>query len=210
MSTLKEAKYEIVVSKIKPIMLKNGVSSLKIRDIAKEVGVGEATLYRYFGNKTTMVIEVGVSLWKDIYHELAKIKKDINGFESVNKFFLYFLDGYQKRSEVFLFLDEFDALMVKENVNKDLLIGYDQALMNVKSLYDYFYQQGIKDDTINPLIDQDEFYYTSTHMILGICKRLAANGELLQSDHTVKDEVQIKLAIEICMNYIKNESEIIK
>lgn len=208
MSTLKEAKYELVVSKIKPVMLKHGVGKLKIKDIAKKIEVGEATLYRYFGNKTTMVIEVGISLWKDIYQELAKITKGVNGYESVSKFFLYFLDGYKKQKEVFLFLDEFDALMVSESISMELLKGYDQALMHVKSLYDYFYESGLKDQSINNTVDQNEFYYTTTHMILGICKRLAANGVLLESDSTVMDEIQIKLAIEICMNYIKNESEI--
>lgn len=207
MTALKKAKYDSVVSMIKPIMLKNGVSNLIIKDIASEIEVGEATLYRYFGNKTTMVIEVGVSLWKDIYKELSKIEHKSNGYQSVKAFFEFFLEGYQNNREVFIFLDDFDALMVQEKISRELLNNYDKALMQVKAIYNMFFELGVKDNTIKHTINQDEFYFTTTHMILGICKRLAANGSLLPSDDYVDDVTQIKLAIDICMNYIKNESE---
>ena len=205
MNTLQQAKYDLVISKIKPLMLINGINNLTISDIAKSIQVGEATIYRYFGSKTNIVIEVGVSLWNDIFKEISNLPVQKSGYDSVKGFFSFFLDGYKNSKEVFVFLEEFDALMVKEKVIKDALTKYDEALFNVKSIFNNLYSIGLTDGSIIETLDQDEFYYTATHMILGICKRLAANGAILPSDDLVQDIIQIKLALDICIQYIKKK-----
>lgn len=208
MNTLQKAKYDLVVTKTKPLMLEKGINNLKITDIAKHVQVGEATIYRYFGTKTNIVIEVGVSLWNDIYQQLKELPEQVTGYESIKGFFNYFLEGYQESKEVFVFLDEFDALMVKEKVSKEDLKEYDEALSKVKTIFIVLYNKGLKDQTVIDTLNQEEFYYTTTHMILGICKRLAANGHILKSDDLVNDTIQIEMALDICMQYIKKtESE---
>lgn len=204
MNTLQQAKYDLVISNIKPLMLEKGINNLKISDIAKSIQVGEATIYRYFGTKTNVVIEVGVSLWNDIYKEICKLPLQKTGYDSVKSFFNFFLQGFENNKEVFVFLDQFDALMAKENVQKEALIKYDEALSDVKDTFHDLYKVGLEDGSIIDTLDQDEFYYTATHMILGICKRLASNRAILPSDDLVQDITQIRLALDICIQYIKN------
>ncbi len=207
MNVLQQAKYDSVVEKCKPLMLSKGISNLKISDIAKEIKVGEATIYRYFGTKTNLVIEVGISLWRDIHKQIQEIPKRNTGYEAVEEFYNFFKKGYQTDKEVFTFLDEFDGLMVRENVSKVSLSKLDQELLNIKGEFDKSFKQGIEDNSINSSVDSTEYYFTTTHMILGICKSLAANGVILSSDELVQDERQIKLALDICLQYIKKESE---
>lgn len=207
MSLLKQAKTDLVVESVKQIMLEKGINNLKISDIAKELSIGEATIYRYFGTKTNLVIEVGVSLWEDIYQQLSHLEKMNTGFESVRNFFFYFLEGYKSSRNVFRFLDEFDALMVKEEVSQTKLLEYDKKLLKVKQIFDQFYEQGVKDNSILNSIDKDQFYFTTTHMIMGICERLATAPSIVPSDEIVNDLIQIELALDICTNYIKNERE---
>lgn len=203
MSLLKQAKYDLVISKVKPLMFEHGINNLKISDIAKSIEIGEATIYRYFGTKTNLVIEVGISLWEDIFREINELPNQDNGYNNVKGFFNFFLDGYKNSKEVFVFLEEFDSLMIKENVNKETLSKYDQELYKVKKIYDRGFLLGLKDLTIKDYVNKDEFYYTTTHMILGICKRLAVNGAILSSDDLVNDITQIELALDICLQYIK-------
>lgn len=207
MNTLQQAKYDLVVESVKPIMLEKGIHSLKISDIAKAIKVGEATIYRYFGTKTNLVIQVGTSLWKDIYLELMKLPKTMTGYQAVENFFNFFLEGYKTHKEVFVFLDEFDSHMVKEQVSQETLREYDNALGKIKKIYDEFFQTGVLDKSIQSSIDKEEYYYTTTHMILGVCKRLATSGNIVPSDEIVKDIVQIDMALKICMQFIKKESE---
>ena len=47
MKTLKQAKYDLVIEKSKNLILKKEINKITISDIAKKIGVGKATIYRY-------------------------------------------------------------------------------------------------------------------------------------------------------------------
>lgn len=204
MKTLKQAKYDLVLENIKTLMLEKSMFDLSISDIAKALEIGEATIYRYFGTRVNLVIEAGISLWKDIYQALLKKKEQTTGFLSLRTFFDFFLTGYKDNQKVFVFLKQFDNLMVVEHVDKQSLKAYDKVLADIKHIYDQFYEQGLQDGSINP-VDQDKYYYTTTHMILGICYRLAGNGNILNSDEIVDEFEQIELALDMCLEYIRRK-----
>ena len=202
MKTLKQAKYDLVIEKSKNLILKKGINNLTISDIAKEIGVGEATIYRYFQTKVNLAIEIGIKLWEEIYLSLKNQTFQVSGYRNIQQFFNYFNYGFSNNRSVFRFLQQFDTLMINENVEKSLLNKYDDVLKKNKNIYDQYFQQGINDSTINN-IDKDAFYYTTTHMLLGICYRLSNPKKLLESDEIIEDDVQIKQAIDICLNYIR-------
>lgn len=204
MKTLKQAKYDLVLENIKTLMLERSIFDLSISDIAKALEIGEATIYRYFGTRVTMVIEVGVSLWKDIHRALLKKETLETGYLSLKNFFYFFLKGFEENKQVFIFLKQFDNLMVAEHVDKELLSTYDKVLADIKLIYDKAYEQGIKDNSILN-VDKDKYYYTTTHMILGICYRLAGNGNILTSDEIVDELSQIELALDMCLEYIRRK-----
>lgn len=207
MKSLQQIKFDSVLENIKNIMITKGLDGLTILDIAKEINIGEATIYRYFGNKLNLIIQVGISLWSDIFAELSKREKKASGYESIVSFFNYFIEGFKSQKHVFAFLDQFDSLMIKEKATKDDLSIYDQKLFEIKLIFDNLFLQGTKDLSIKDNIDRDTYYYTTTHMILGICKKLASNGHILQSDELVSDISQIKLALDMCLHYIKRERD---
>ncbi len=207
MNSLQQIKFESVLNSIKDIMLIKGLDTLTISDIAKEIQIGEATIYRYFGSRLNLVIHVGISLWSDIYKELSKREKKSTGYQSVAYFFNYFIEGFESQKQAFAFLDQFDSLMIKEKANKEDLVIYDQKLYDIKMIFDDLFLQGINDQTIKDDIDRDTYYYTTTHMILGICKKLSLSGHILPSDDIVSDISQIKLALEMCLHYIKRERD---
>jgi AcrR family transcriptional regulator len=62
MKTLKQAKYDLVIENSKNLILKKGINNLTITDIAREIGVGEATIYRYFQTKVNLAIEIDIRL----------------------------------------------------------------------------------------------------------------------------------------------------
>lgn len=204
MKTLKQAKYDLVIENSKNLILKKGINNLTITDIAREIGVGEATIYRYFQTKVNLAIEIGIRLWEDIYQSLKSLTPKTSGYENIHQFFNYFNYGFLNNRSVFRFLQQFDTLMLNENVEKSLLGKYDAVLKNIKSIYDEYFSLGLKDNTIVQ-VDKDTFYYTTTHMLLGISYRLSNPKKLLESDEIISDETQIKQAIDICLDYIRRK-----
>jgi AcrR family transcriptional regulator len=202
MKTLKQAKYDMVLESIKTLMLDKGVN-LSISEIAGVIEVGEATIYRYFGTKQNLIVQVGICLWTNILDELSKRSKKETGFESIEDFLSYFLEGYRSSRNVFVFLEQFDSLMAQVESSKDLLVGYDRVLYEIKTLFDNYFIQGVNDLSIKDTVDKDTYYYTTTHMILGICKRMAANTSILSSDDLIDDITQIEMALKMCLDYIR-------
>ena len=46
------------------------IESVSLEQIAKAAGIGVATLYRYFGNKTDLAIAISVWKWNEYLQEL--------------------------------------------------------------------------------------------------------------------------------------------
>ena len=61
--SLKTKRIERAVEISAEMFLRNGIEAVKMTDIADACGVGVATLYRYFGTKTTITIAAMTHLW---------------------------------------------------------------------------------------------------------------------------------------------------
>ena len=48
------------------LFLERGAENVRMTDIADECGIGVATLYRYFGTKSAIMLESGTLLWRDV------------------------------------------------------------------------------------------------------------------------------------------------
>lgn len=207
MSALKQAKVEMVIEEAKRVMLHNGIHSLTIAQIATLLGIGEATMYRYFGSKQHLVICVAESIWLDLYSKLIELESKKTGYEGIEQFFRYFSTVYEKMPSVFQFVDQFDSMVMNLNVSKEDLHELDQILYRFKAVYSEFFAQGRLDHTIKESIDPDVFYYTTTHMIIGLCKQLSSNYPILESDEFIPALTQINQGIDMCLQYIKKESK---
>ena len=62
--TMKDAKLGFVTDGAVKLFLTGSISGVTVKDIAKECGVGEATVYRYFSTKSDLIIACAVKLQK--------------------------------------------------------------------------------------------------------------------------------------------------
>ena len=66
MSKLKENTLNFIVLEAKKLFLSSSINDVKMKDIALSVGIGEATLYRYFEAKENIVMQVAVKMAEEI------------------------------------------------------------------------------------------------------------------------------------------------
>ena len=62
MSKIKDAQMNVILDEATKLFFEKSITSVTMSDIASEIGVGEATLYRYFGKKQNLVIKVAEKL----------------------------------------------------------------------------------------------------------------------------------------------------
>lgn len=204
-NNIREIHKQIIVEKSIDLFIDKGIDEITMTDIANEVGVGEATLYRYFGRKQNIIMLSAIHLWESVCNKYLLDKKGKTGLEKICFFYNAFLTVFSQHKEYLSFIYELDNLIIKEKIDLDLLIKYQSLFDKLSSLWLLYYKEGIEDKTVRKLDDPTLFYITSTHSILNICKKLSKEKTTLSSDNLVNPDDEIRLLIDIIMNYIKNK-----
>ena len=52
------------------IFAERGIEPVRMQDVARECGLGIATLYRYFNTKLAFVIAIGTKKWEEYFEEI--------------------------------------------------------------------------------------------------------------------------------------------
>lgn len=70
------------------LFCERGIEDVPLLEIARAAKVGETTIYRYFENKTNLVVEAFVKLWDSIMGHVEKSVESVGNYDS--------LTGYQQ------------------------------------------------------------------------------------------------------------------
>ena len=200
--TFKDAKKKFLIDTAIELFLSESIDKVTMKDIATKAGVGEMTLYRYFGKKTNIVAEAVMQLQEVVFTDYFNVDTHKSGYQMLEMFYSTFLNVFINRPEFFKFIKEFDIFMMNEDSN--MLQEYEDELAKFKNVYFSAYYAGIDDKSVKKVADLDLFYFTSTHALIELCKKLSyAKGVLPQDEKIVKTN-EIKCLIDVILNSLRN------
>ena len=200
--SLKETKINFIVDIATDLFMCRSVNEVTIRDIAISAQVGEATIYRYFGNKQNLVMQAAMKLQNIVSEGFFRLEKGKNGYEKLALFYESYYDIYKKHPDFYKFLNEFDAYIAVEQ--SEDMNPYESAIDQYKNYYMEAYQLGLKDGSIKEQKDIEMFYFSTTHALLELCKKLAYKRAVLNQDKTIEKDSEIKCLIDIILGSINN------
>lgn len=200
--TLRDVKRKFLIEAATGLFLEHGIENITIEDIAKAANVGEMTIYRYFGKKQAIVCEAVMALQNSVSQDFFKMDSGVTGFEKLAIFYNSYLDVFKTRPNYFRFIREFDLLMIKEDDKN--LEAYEDGLAYFKNAYMRAYELGLKDQSVRVQSDLELFYFTSTHALIELCKKLSYERSVLHQDEQIKKDEEIKCLIETFLNTLKN------
>jgi AcrR family transcriptional regulator len=196
----KDLKRDYIVESAKKLFLTSSISEVTIKDISTVSGIGEATIYRYFKNKENLVIAVSLSIQKDILK--VQFDNKSSGLEQIQNFFNLFRSIYLDNKNYFKFIAEFDTVYlknIKNKENKEYSLGLDAFL----EIFMKAYELGLKDKSIKENKDIKLYYYTCTHSLLELCKKLASTESGLKQDREVSKVSEIEYLISLFISVLK-------
>ena len=94
MSKIKDATKRLIVEEASALFLSKSIQGVTMSDIAREAEIGEATLYRYFGKKQNIVVEVAIMLFEKIYVGFTAKSYGSTGYEQIKSMYLYFYETF--------------------------------------------------------------------------------------------------------------------
>lgn len=200
---LKEMKKNLIIEAALELFLEKSISDITIKDIATNIEVGEATIYRYFENKENIILLCAERLEKKVFDEYFDLSKYKTGYEKIVEFYNNYLYIFKSHPNYYRFINEFDAFMLsKSNINLD---EYASIIDKFKAIFMDAYNEGISDNTISNIEDIEITYYATSKSLLELCKKEATGIDLIRQDKMINKEKLIKKLIDITLNEFKKE-----
>lgn len=189
------------------LFLARGIEGVKMTDVADACGLGVASLYRYFGTKTRLVILTGELLWADIQKLFQLTLEEENyygktGLERLRALFSFFPSLLTQQRGFIKFIHEFDETMQREGVPPEELADYERILLSFYPPFEEAYLLGLADGTVREIAESTRFYFTATHALLLMCRRFANRG-ILESDTQDGAFHEIELMVDVFTAYLQ-------
>lgn len=200
----KDRNREYVLVKTKEIFLKNGIIGVSMAEIAEQVGFGVASLYRYFGNRESLIIECAVGLWHDRYEKI-KMTFDANSERSGYDQLLVLTQEFSwvivKDKDFARILNSLDIFFANNVISLDDRKKYDEVMFDIYRLFRLAYEKGIEDTSIKAIDSFELFFFTATQTLLSFSQKMAFRGNVLSEDKSYDDK--LKMLTDIFTAYIK-------
>ena len=202
--SIKDIRRNYIIDVAVKLFFKESMADIKIKDVASKAGIGEATFYRYFPNRTSLIVACATHLQENIGRNYFVFDENASGFEILQLFYYRFYEVFKAHREYFKFLSEFDAYCTR--LEHKSLEKYSE---NMSFFHDSFinaYKEGVADGSVREIADIDGFYYATTHALLSLCKKLAFEGNIVEQDAMMDKEGEVKTIVEIYLRYLKKDS----
>ena len=196
--SLKDVKQNFLVDIATDLFITRSIQEVTIKDIAISAQVGEATIYRYFGKKQTLVVKAAMKLQEEVNAESFKLEEGKNGFEKIKIFYLSYLQIFDSHPEFFKFINDFDVFMAGEE--GDDMDSYETVVGQYKTGFMNAYEEGLKDGSIKKQNNIEMFYYSTTHALLELCKKLSIKKAVLNQDNVIEKRAQIQCLVDIILS----------
>ena len=176
-------------------------------EIAKEAGIGRATLFRYFPGKLELVIAVNTKEWKEYFDELDQKRpmSSVGDIPAIGRLIFTldsFIEMYQTHKALLRYNDNFNHY-VSHSGRKDLQMDeFNQALFSANTRFHMMYEKAKENKTFKTDMAEEEFMRVTVHTMMTACAYYAGGfiwGSKENEDYTPE---LIKLK-EMILAYVK-------
>lgn len=172
------AKRRIFVEKAYELFAAKDIHSVSLQDIADATPYGIATLYRYFANKPTLVVEAAVWKWRQFREEYRKRRPhaDFRGMTAAEIYEFYldsFLELYRNHRDLLRFNQFFNIYIQVEKVDAETVRPYQDMIGELEPPFHEMYVKAQADHTLRTEIPEKEMFSTTLHLMLAAVTRYA-------------------------------------
>ena len=187
------------------LLLETDVNELRMNDIALACDIGVASLYRYFGTKSSLVIKAGCLLWKSVRSLFDGVfecdyYKGKNGLGQLRELMKIFKVLYLSHKDFLRFLDSFDRYIISEQVSPEDMEEYRKSVMDFYPLFEEAYKKGAADGSLRKDIDFPTMYLSVTHSLMQLSEKFA-RGAIFEGEQELAEQ-EIDFMINMATDYI--------
>lgn len=164
-----------------------GIETVPLKTVAKAAGVGESTIYRYFADKTTLVLEAFTHLWGDIMTQLetsveaSESYSTDTGYQQVATWLEGFRQLYKNHANFILFSYEAKLYLLRHNIQLDHT--HQDALMRaIRTPCLDALERGKADGSISANIPTEDMFFAIWGSVRGYIVKIVIYDRLYGAD----------------------------
>lgn len=187
---------EVMIDQAFQLFCERGIEDVKMSEIAKRSGAGEATIYRYFGNKEQLVLEAFVKLWEmimgKVYESVAGTDDyaSLSGYEQIKTWIEAFRYLYQNKGEFVLFSYEAKLYFLRHKITLNKF-QQDALMQAFHEPCLAALEKGKQDGSILAHQENEDLFYAIWGTIRGYVVKIVIYDKLYKEDSPWESRYQI-------------------
>ena len=154
------------------------IEAIGMRDVAKAVGCGSVSAYRYYGSKPEFVVAVATWKWVQFQEENQKRRSnaDIAKMTAAEIFEFYldsFLELYRNHKDLLRFNQFFNVYVQSEHIDAGMLQPYQKMIEELKEQFHEMYLKAMQDETLRAEEGEEKMFSKTLHLMLAAVTRYA-------------------------------------
>ena len=109
-----ENQKEIIFNTAKDILLHEDINKLSIRMLSTRLNIGMGTIYKYYGNKDEILLDITKDLWFSYIQEVSNFDKSIDSFDEYIEFLFVKLKFFSEKFNYAVLSKELSSSFNKE------------------------------------------------------------------------------------------------
>lgn len=158
------------------LFCQHGIDAITLSQIAKESGVSNSTVYRYFETKAELLLQTQNILWTETVAQVTKnnwnqLPLSKNGWEELSILLYGFKAFYQQHSNYLLFSVDYKLFLVRNCIRLSEY-SYNKTLKPVKDIFCAALNRGQNDGSINRESPAETQFIEIWDLIRGFAEQL--------------------------------------
>ncbi len=187
------------------LFVEKKIEAVSMDEIAKAAGVGRATLFRCYANKTELVIAVCADIWKAYLDQLDGTRpiSSVQEIPAVGRFVFTldsYIEMYQNHKDLLKYNDNFNNYVTHQNVEEKDLEEFHDSLRSVDTRLHMMYEKAKEDKTLRTDIPEEQFMRVTVHTMMTACAHYAG-GFVWGAENNVDYTGDLLLLKEMILNY---------
>lgn len=173
------------------------IESVTMPEVAQAASVGRATLYRYFANKTELVIAINTWKTAEFYNQYALTlpEENLEKLNAAQRFELYldaFIELYRSHTDYLRFNQFFNIFIQGQPDELQQEPPYNRAFAVIEKRFHTVYSLAQQDGTLRTDIPEAEMFAVMVHLMMAAATRYAL-GLVYRPENSLDPESELIL-----------------
>ncbi len=187
------------------VFTEKGIEKTTMHNIAKEVNIGIATLFRYFPKKEKLIVAIATKMVEEVLYKFKMISEmPLTCLEKMDRLFdLFLIQLMNENDRNFKFLEDFENYAAHSSEPLEDITEFNKLHRKVSAVFGSIIQEGLQDGSLRSDISVNETLTTVINTFATFSRKLSLQRNILSLEPDLEPEHQLTILKQILMDYLK-------